>query len=47
MHRRIQSWVTPNRPRVPHPQVNLAVTAHAYSHVLTDEAELDYEAVVQ
>jgi hypothetical protein len=47
MHRRIQSWVTPNRPRVLHPRVNLAVTAHACSQVLTDEAELDYEALVQ
>jgi len=25
--------------------VSLAVTAHTYSHVLTDAAELDYEAV--
>ena len=46
MHGRIQSWATPNRAVVTHPQVNLAVTAPTYSDVLTDEAELDYEAVV-
>ena len=47
MHRRIQSRATPNRAVVTHPHVSLAVTAHTYSHVLTDEAELDYEALVQ
>jgi hypothetical protein len=29
------------------PQVNLAVTANTYTHVLTDETELDYVVLLE